>query len=230
MRIHCLQHVPFEGPASIADWAVAKGYRVRTTPLFEGADLPSRPEFDLLLVMGGPMGIYDEAEYPWLAGEKVFLRETIAAEKTVVGICLGAQLLADVLGAPVYRNAHKEIGWFPMELTAAGRSSDLFGFLPQRLDVFHWHGDTFGMPAGAVHLARSEGCENQAFLYEGRVLGLQFHLESTPRSVQEILSNCADEIVPSAYVQNAERMLAATTDDYRRINQAMHGILDHLPG
>jgi GMP synthase-like glutamine amidotransferase len=229
MRIHCLQHVPFEGPAGVADWAVRKGHPIRSTAVYEGKPLPDDSDFDWLFIMGGPMGVYDEAEHPWLSEEKAFLRATIEAGKTVIGICLGAQLIADALGARVVRNAHKEIGWFPIELTSEGRSSPVFGFLPERFEVFHWHGDTFELPRGAFGLARSVGCANQAFLYRERVLGLQFHLESTPASVATIVRSCADEIVAGPYIQTGDRMLAATDEDYRRIHDALSGILDRLP-
>lgn len=227
MRIHLLQHVPFEGPAAIADWAADRGHTLNLSRLYDGATPPAQTDFDLLVVMGGPMGIYDESDHPWLAIEKEFLREAIAAGKTIVGICLGAQLLADLLGARVYPGPQKEIGWFPIELTPAG--SEVFGVLHRRLQVYHWHGDTFDLPPDSVHLALSEGCPNQAFLYQGRVLGLQFHIESTPESVAAIVANCADEIVPARYIQTAESMLAATEEDYARINQALFGILDRLP-
>jgi GMP synthase-like glutamine amidotransferase len=229
MRIQCLQHVPFEGPAAIAHWAEARGHSLVSTPLYAGAAPPPQADFDWLLVMGGPMGIYDEADHPWLAVEKAFLRESISAGKTVVGVCLGAQLLADVLGARVYPGPHKEIGWFPIELTAEAAATAPLGLLPATLDVFHWHGDTFDLPPGAVHLASSAVCANQAFLYDGRVLGLQFHVESTPASVRDIVANCADELVPAPYIQSAERLLAAGEDDYRRLHAALFGVLDRLP-
>jgi len=229
MRIHCLQHVPFEGPAGIADWAASRGHSLTTTRLFRETALPNQGAYDWLVVMGGPMGIYDEDEHPWLSAEKGFLRGAIDAGKTILGVCLGAQLIADALGAGVVRNAHREIGWFPIDLTEAGAGSSAFGFLPQRFEVFHWHGDTFELPSDAVHLAFSEGCRNQAFLYDKRVLGLQFHLESTPQGVRDIVANCADEIVTGRYIQSAERMLAAGEEDFRRINQALFGILDRLP-
>jgi len=229
MRIHCLQHVPFEGPAGIEDWAAYKGYPITTTPLFGRGRLPDIEVFDWLVVMGGPMGVQDEADYPWMENEKTLIGAAIAAGKTVIGVCLGAQLIATALGARVYRNAHREIGWFPIKLTDQGQASDLFAFLPQRLQVFHWHGDTFDLPDGATHLAYSEGCGHQAFLYADQVLGLQFHLESTPTSVADLVANCADEIIPGSYVQDAERMRAATGEDYARINQALFGILDRLP-
>ncbi len=228
MRIGCLTHVPFEGPAGIADWARARGHSIALTPLYAGVPVPDLGDFDWLLIMGGPMGVGDEAAHPWLAAEKRFIREVIVAGRTVVGVCLGAQLIAEVLGARVYPNPVKEIGWMPVELTQAGHGSPLFGFLPPALEVFHWHGDTFDLPPGALHLARSRSCANQAFVYDGRVLGLQFHLESTPESVTAIVAECADEIVPGPHIQSAERMLAATPKDFDRINGALFGILDRL--
>ncbi|MBK1722556.1 type 1 glutamine amidotransferase [Thiocystis violacea] len=228
MRIHCLQHVHFEGPAAIGEWAERKGHGVTRTPLFEHTDLPAQSDFDWLVVMGGPMGIHDEAEHPWLVPEKAFVAESIAAGKTVVGVCLGSQLIAHALGARVYRNPHTEIGWMPIMLTDAGQASPITGFMPPTLEVFHWHGDTFELPPGATHLARSAACEHQIYLYEDRVLGLQCHLESTPESIADIVHLCADEIRPSATVQGAERMLAATEDDYARIHGTLFALLDRL--
>jgi len=230
MRIHCLQHVPFEGPAAIADWAVQRGHAMQITRLFEDDELPTQHSFDRLVVMGGPMGIHDEAEYPWLAREKAFLRETIDTGKCIVGICLGAQLIADVLGARVYRGPGKEIGWFPIDLTDAAAKSSVFGQLVKRLRVFHWHGDTFDLPPEAVRLASSEGCLNQAFLYDGRVLGLQFHMESTPASVRAIIDNCGDEIVTAPFIQSAERMVVDGPGAFDAIHSALYGVLDRLPG
>jgi GMP synthase-like glutamine amidotransferase len=229
LRIQVLQHVPFEGPAAIGDWAADHGYPVAATHLYRGDPLPALDAFDRLVVMGGPMGIYDERDHPWLASEKAFLRQTIDAGKSIVGVCLGAQLLADALGSRVYRNAHREIGWFPIELTAEARSEAVFGPLAPGLKVYHWHGDTFDLPPGAVHLAYSAGCAQQAFLYGGRVLGLQCHLETTPASLAGLVAHCADEISPGPYVQDAATMLAAEPSDYARIHSAMSGLLDRLP-
>jgi GMP synthase-like glutamine amidotransferase len=230
MRIHCLQHVPFEGPAAVADWAAAGGHSLVTTHLYRGEGLPSLDSFERLVVMGGPMGVHEEAEHPWLKGEKAFLREAVDGGKSIVGICLGAQLLAEVLHARVYRGPHKEIGWFPLDLTEAGHRSRVLGGLPRRLQVFHWHGDTFDLPPGADHLASSKACAHQAFVYAGRVLGLQFHLESTPRSVRAIIEHCAGEIVPGPFVQTAEQMLARDPESFAAINRALFSVLDRLPG
>ena len=230
MTLHVLQHVPFEGPARIAGWARERGHALATTRLFAGEALPAVADVDRLVVMGGPMGVGDEAKHPWLADEKAFLREAIDAGRSVVGVCLGAQLVAEVLGARVYPNAEKEIGWFPVERTEAGRAHPLTAALPERLTAFHWHGDTFALPDGAVHLMRSAACAHQAFLYDGRVLGLQFHLEATPESVQALAEACADEAAAGgAYEQPAERLAAASAEDYRRCHETLWHLLDGLP-
>lgn len=228
MRIHTLIHVPFEGPAGIADWAGARSHLMTQTDFSAGEPLPELTAFDWLVVMGGPMGVRDSDEHPWLIAEKQLIGEAIRAGKTLVGVCLGAQLIAEVLGARVYRNAEQEIGWFPIELTEAGRVSSLMGFLPPTPRVFHWHGDTFDLPPGAIHLARSAVCEQQAFLYDDRVLGLQYHLEVTPHSVAALVANCAEDLRPATYVQSAERLLAADRYDYAQIGGALFGILDRL--
>jgi GMP synthase-like glutamine amidotransferase len=229
MRISVLQHVPFEGPARIAHWARSRGHELHISHLYAGDALPHPDAFDRLVVMGGPMGVGDEADHSWLHPEKGCIADAIAAGRSVVGICLGAQLIAEVLGARVYRNPVKEIGWMPVFLTAAGQAEALTATLPPELTVFHWHGDTFDLPPGAVHLAESDGCIHQAFLHDGRVLGLQFHLESTPESVDALCTHCADEIVPDAYVQDAGTMRSVDPAVYAAIDAALMELLDRLP-
>ena len=227
MNIHYLQHVPFEGLGSIEEWIRRGGHTLGATRFHLGDPLPAVETLDLLVVMGGPMNIHEEASYPWLAEEKRFIERTIAAGRRVLGVCLGAQLVADVLGARVYANADKEIGWFPVETTEAASGEGLFAGFPRRLEVFHWHGDTFDIPAGAVHVACSAGCAHQAFVYDDRVVGLQFHLEATSAGVRQILAHCAGEIVEGRYIQTPQAMLA----DARRfetIHCAMQELLDRL--
>lgn len=228
MRIHYLQHVAFEGPGIIADYASLKGHHLAGTLLFDGGTLPALNDFDLLVILGGPMNIYEEGKYSWLAQEKQLIRAAINGGKTVLGICLGAQLLADVLGACVTPGAFREIGWFPIVLTDAGRETEFSGFFPDNLPVFHWHGDTFTIPQGAIHLAKSEGCLNQAFVYDDRVLALQFHLESTPESIRSLIENCADEIAEGKYIRGAEEMLSSPMGYFCGINEALFSTLDHL--
>lgn len=224
MRIHYLQHVAFEGLASIENWAIVRGHSLSSTRFFAEEPLPQMQDFDWLIVLGGPMNIYETEKYFWLTEEKRFIEQAIKNGKTVIGICLGAQLIADVLGAKVTRNQYKEIGWFPVELTA---DFAVCGSLPQRFKALHWHGDTFDLPHGAVHLAKSEGCENQAFVYEAKVLSLQFHLEATSASVQQIIENCGDEIVEGKYIQTSGEILREN-EYFAQANQMMGQILDNL--
>jgi len=230
MRILCIQHVRFEGPAAIADWAEQRGHEIKISHLYKGSGLPNQHDFDWLLVMGGPMGVHDERDYPWLKQEKAFLRQTVEAGKLVIGICLGAQLIAHVLGAKVYPGPEKEIGWFSIEFSDTAVALPIFDRISKRLDVFHWHGDTFDLPSGALHLASSPGCANQAFLYDGRVLGLQFHMESTPASVRAIIDNCGDELVTAPFIQSEARMLSAGLEAFDAIHVALYEVLDGLTG
>src|SRR5574341_657976 len=142
MRLHSLQHEPFEGLANIEVWAKNKGHSITRTLLFNNEKLPQISDIDWLIIMGGSMNIYEEEKFPWLAEEKNFIAEAIANKKIVLGVCLGSQLIADVLGGKVSKNRHKEIGWFPVTLTKEARNSSIFSNLPEKFTAFHWHGDT----------------------------------------------------------------------------------------
>jgi GMP synthase-like glutamine amidotransferase len=229
MRIHSLQHVPFEDIGSMASDFQALTFSVTTTHWYSGDNAPDINSFDALIVMGGPMGIYDEAIYPWLADEKKLIKAAIDAGRIVLGICLGAQLIADVLGGKVTRNEHKEIGWLPLSILPGASDHPIARILAKYPDVFHWHGDTFAIPSGALHLARSEGCENQAFVYQDRVYGFQFHLETTPTSAQALIQNCAEDIDGSRYTQPADLILA-DGNKFNRINQAMSEVIAQIFG
>ena len=208
MRIHYLQHVPFEDAANIVPWAEANGHTVGVTRLYQDDPLPPLDAFDWLVIMGGPMNIYEHDRYPWLVREKEFIAGAIRRNKLVLGICLGGQLIADVLGGRVTRNREKEIGWFPVSLTTTAGRSPIFQALPQQFLPFHWHGDTFSIPPQAVHMAQSEACANQAFQYGERVVGLQFHLDYSAASIRTMIDHCADELVESPYIQTSHDVLA----------------------
>lgn len=227
MNIHFLQHVPFEGLASIRGWIERGGHQVSCTRLYAGDSLPRPDSLDLLIVMGGPMGVHDIDEYPWLRAEKDFLRAVIKTGKRVLGICLGAQLIADVLGARVYPNGQKEIGWFPVMRCDAAAESPLGQLLPASFEAFHWHGDTFDIPPGAVHLAQSTVCRHQAYAIGDRILGLQFHLETTPESAQELIEHASDELVDAPTIQTPGQMLAEPVR-YAELNRLMVILLDGL--
>jgi GMP synthase-like glutamine amidotransferase len=226
MRAHYLQHVPFEGLGYIESWLRAKGYPVTGTKFFESTRLPSLDEFDMLIVMGGPMSANDESTFPWLGQEKEFIRKAIGAGKSILGICLGAQLIASAMGARVFPNPVKEIGWWPVQ--GIQPANELAFRFPPLIEVFHWHGETFELPPGAIHLAKSEGCENQAFQLGRSVIGLQFHLETTPELVQGLVSNCCDELLPSTYVQSEAEILSASPEKYQAINCLMGEVLSFL--
>ncbi|NOX96615.1 MAG: type 1 glutamine amidotransferase [Nitrospirae bacterium] len=209
MRLHYLQHVPFEDLANIETWAKSKLYRVSGTSLFNDEPLPKINDFDWLIILGGPMNIYEEGKYPWLVKEKEFLEKAIAQKKIIMGICLGAQLIADVLGGSVCKNTYKEIGWFPVSLTPEAKKLSIFNASPGSFTAFHWHCDTFDLPPEAIRIAESDGCANQAFAYNGgRVMGLQFHLESSRESINRLIQNCGDEIVKGKYIQNPDEILS----------------------
>jgi len=226
MNIHWLQHVPFEGLGSIDEWVKDRGHHLSCTRLFQGELFPEQEVFDLLIVMGGPMGIYDDSQYPWLQKEKDFIKRTIQADKPVLGICLGAQLIADVLGVRVVANEEKEIGWFPVTREQSV-SGELESILPEKQTVFHWHGDTFNCPDGSQRLYTSEACENQAFIYGDKVLGLQFHLETTPESRMSLIGHCRDELMSAPWIQTEKEMMS-TDDFFFEINTIMNGVLDYL--
>lgn len=229
MRVQVLQHVAFEGLGSITHWLEARQAQVSFCRFFEdGYALPQVDALDLLIVLGGPMSVNDEADLPWLIAEKAFVADCIAAGKPVLGICLGAQLIAASQGAKVYSGTQKEIGWWPIQ--AVGAPEGCFRF-PEALAVFHWHGETFDLPKGAVHLARSQACTHQAFQLGERVLGLQFHLETTPATAEALWAECADELTAAAgqpFVQSAEQMQQVSAETYQGVNQLMGRILDWL--
>ncbi len=228
MRLHYIQHVPFEGPGNILEWCNNRGHNVSHTFTFEAEPFPSINSFDWLIVMGGPMGVYDDREYPWLAEEKAFLKKAIQENKVIVGICLGAQLLADALGARIQKNITPEIGWFPVSLTPLGWESEIFKSLPATFEALHWHNDTFRIPEGAIHIASSEACPNQAFLFDDRIVGLQFHIETTADSLKDLLRHCGDQALEDGeYIQQPDVIIDAE-NKFEPMKDNLFKLLDSL--
>ena len=225
LRIHCFQQVAVEGLGCIADWIADKNYDITYTRFYEKVILPQVDDFDWLIVMGGPMSVYEDDIYPWLADEKRLIKEAIAKDKVVLGICLGSQFIAAALCAAVYPGRNKEIGWHSLQLTELGKTSMLAGVEGE--SVFHWHGDTFDVPQGATLLASSEATPHQAFVYHEKVLALQFHLEVKEQSVDEMVGAFPDHLMPEKYVQSAESILARKSIIARN-NQLMFSVLDAL--
>lgn len=227
MRVHHLRHVEFEGLGSIEPWLADHGHVLSTTCEFRGETLPTVDDFDALIVMGGPMGVNDEATIPWIAAEKRLICATIAARKPVLGVCLGAQLIASALGARVYPNGEREIGWHEIRRTPEAVAHSLGAALPERAVVFHWHGDTFDLPTGAVRLCESDACRNQAFAVGANVAALQFHLEMTPAAADALIVGCRDELTPAAYVQSPAE-IAAPPERFLAMNERMSALLERL--
>lgn len=230
MKIQYFQHVPFEGPAGIRLWADQSGQELAATRLFKDEPLPDIEKTDALVIIGGPMSVHDENQFPWLQREKAFIRECIKREKKVLGICLGAQLIADVLGAKVVPMIQKEIGWFPLRWTEEAINHPIFNGMPRQQTVLHWHGDRFDIPDGARHLATSKACDTQAFLYKDHVLGLQFHLEMAKISLEALIDNSEQELKSAGgpWVQEPEKMIA---EGHFRENQiVMNKLLDRFLG
>ncbi|MFN8206687.1 MAG: type 1 glutamine amidotransferase [Bacteroidales bacterium] len=227
MKIHCIQHVPFEGPGCIAVWARKHNAEISFTRVFEPHRMPDPASFDLLLLMGGPMSVTEEDLYPWLADEKKLVRQSMAAGKKILGICLGAQMIASALGQEIYKNPEKEIGWYPVTFTPEARKSGLFEGFPEQAVVFHWHGETFGLPEQAIHLGSSLACRHQGFLINEQVVGLQFHLEETIDSLQDISESCRAELVPGPFVQD-EKYFRSQNQLAEEANQLLYSLLDRF--
>jgi GMP synthase-like glutamine amidotransferase len=226
-RVHWLQHVPFETLGAIQPWLAERGARIRLTRCHEDAAFPTLGEFDWLIVMGGPMSVHDCDRHPWLSEETRLIGRAIAAGKTVLGICLGAQLVAQALGARVFRAAEREIGWFPIESLPVPASGPFAGLFSLAHDVFHWHGETFDLPAGAIPLARSAACPNQAFALGDRVLALQFHPEMTADGARALIDHCPNDLSPGPWVQPPAAMLADERC-FDRAHGLMHRVLETL--
>lgn len=193
MRVIAFRHVPFEGLGLIQPALEERGIEVELVDLSQGGPPPDVAGATGLIFLGGPMSVNDDL--PWLPVEMQYIRQAAERGQPVLGVCLGAQLIARALGAKVYRNPVKEIGWFEVCLTDAGRRDPLLSSLDDRETVLQWHGETFDLPPGAEWLAYSEACRHQAYRVGSNIYGLQFHLEVTPKIVADWCrqdANCGD--------------------------------------
>lgn len=229
MNVYALMQVPYEGPGCIAAWAEGNGHALKTVRLYEGEALPPLSEVGLLAVMGGPMSVHDTAKHAFLAEERAFVAEAVSAGKPVLGICLGAQLMASAFGAKVYAHDRREIGWFPVRLTERGKGSPLLKKFPESHLAFHWHGDTFDLPEGADWLFENEATPHQGFSVGRRAVGLQFHFEVMPEDVRQMLAHGAAELeshAESELTQSPEHI--ASLNPYSECNALMFDLLDRL--
>ena len=230
MHLHYFQHTPSEGPGEIASWARHKGHLLSATRWDLGELPPALEEIDWLILMGGPMNIYEHRNHPWLVQEKQFLAEAIASGKTVLGICLGAQLIADALGGTVFQNPEIEIGWFPIEATPPFADPDQARWLqfPSGLTPLHWHGDTFSLPSGAVLLAESAGCKHQAFAWGDRVVAVQFHLEVGFDDVARFLEGEPNELGTGRFIQKRDEILQGAPINLPEAHAALMSLLETM--
>jgi len=226
MNIHIIQHVSFEPAGMIADWAEMREYPVSYSYLFEkNIHWPSVNDIDMLVILGGPMSVHDADKFEWMRTEKAFIKDVMVAGKIVLGICLGSQLLAEALGAKVYPNKEKEIGFFPVTKTREGKQDEVFSNSPESWNVFHWHGETFDLPDEAVHLFESEACKHQVFR-KGNCTGIQFHPEVDSALLRSMIDNERDELVKAAYVQTEDEILKNDITEENRA--AMYNFLTRL--
>ncbi|MCU0436476.1 MAG: type 1 glutamine amidotransferase [Raineya sp.] len=195
MRIHCFQHVSFEGLGYIADWAKENNHQISYTYFFEkNFQIPSIENIDILIVLGGYMNVDEEEKFEWLKPEKEFIKRAIDAQKKVMGICLGSQLISSALGCRVYANENKEIGFFPVSFAQEILQNQIFNHLKKEILVFQWHGDTFDMPSQAVRIASSNVCKDQGYIIDNQVLALQFHWEMNETILKEMLIHDGNEL------------------------------------
>ena len=190
-RVNVIRHLAFEDLASFASVLLAHGYQIN---YIEAADFALVPDDmlqldalsdELLIILGGPISVNDKAMFPFIDAELSLLKKRIAADKPTLGICLGAQLIASALGADIYPGNEKEIGWYPLNITEAGKHSALRYLGAEHCSMLHWHGETFDLPDDAVLLASSALYQNQAFSYGENILALQFHPEITQRAMEK---------------------------------------------
>jgi GMP synthase-like glutamine amidotransferase len=226
LLIHWIQHVTFEGLGTVRAWAELRHHRL-VRSLAPTEDFPDPADVEWLVVMGGPMSANDHRRNPWLLPEKRLIEDVIEQGGRVLGICLGAQLVAQVLGGTVRRSSEPEIGWFPVRLTPAGAASGALASLPLQFVAGHWHGDTFDLPPGVASGAESDACANQAFDYDGRVWGLQFHLEWDEAGLGRLVQECAEELVAGRYVQRPDELLERP-EHFRDCRALMFGLLDAM--
>lgn len=225
MRIKLFQHVTFEGAGTISEWASRRNHELSTIDIRHELQFPDFDSFDMLIVMGGPMSVNSRLLI-WLQDEILFIKEALSRHKFVLGICLGAQMIAKALGAEVKKMNHPEIGWYDVELTEAGKRCDYFIGLPDKFMAFHWHGEEFELPTGYDSILQNEANQNQAFCGTN-FLALQCHFEQSTDSISNMLEKTGTFLPVSNYVQEANDIIEKF-DYVREIKETMFLILDNI--
>ncbi len=224
MKFLCIQQVTFEPPGNIALWANEREHSLDIIKIYNSSLPADNSQYDGLIMLGGPMSVNETDKYPWLKDEFALVEKFIKENKLILGICLGAQIIAKTLGSNVEKMPHNEIGFFPVCLTnQAMEQSKCFSKAPRCFIAFHWHGEMFSIPQNAIHIAKNQACPNQAFEYNnGKVLATQFHLETNRENLSALIANSAEDLRKGGkYVQRMEYM----HDTLNRISNEYYNLL-----
>lgn len=231
MKIHFIIHEEFEGPGAILIWAEKHNYNISYSRVYKYEGLPNQHEFDLLIVLGGPQSTntsLSEVPYFDVEKEKDLIRNAIANNKIVIGICLGAQLVSEALGSQAIKSPEKEIGVFPITMSATGKQNPIFHQFPQTANVGHWHGDMPGLTSKSKVIASSDGCPRQIIEYSKFVYGFQCHLEFTRESVKLLIAHSEEELKKSSDEKYLQPPTAFIEYDYKEMNNLLFSFLDNL--
>lgn len=229
MKLHVFQHVAFEGLGAIQEWIDLNQHQVTFSRFYEPNPAPIDCEStDMLIILGGPMSIHDEAQLPWLVHEKQWLAEAIDSGLVILGICLGAQLITEALGGQVHKMPAKEIGWFNIKRSPDVQSS--FFDSTDELTVLHWHGEQCTLPKQAERIFYNDACQNQGYVAKDRILALQCHLEFNELSIESILKHCHEELSakPGHYIQPSEQILKLYEALGPTCHKHLFNVLDQL--
>lgn len=216
-KILVIQHVPFEGLGKLDHWFQMRAITPEIYRFFEEKPLPDLKQYSALIILGGPMGTYDLKLHPWLEKEFAFIESALEESLPILGICLGAQILAQLLGGSVNKQSQKEIGWYPISLTEKAKKHPLFSKWPEEFVTFHWHQDTFIPPKEALKIGSSAACDHQGFAYEKKgakgktipIVGLQFHLEMTQEISKRLVESCHEDLAePGPYIGSKTQILS----------------------
>lgn len=211
MRFHVIEHEPIGFSKNILNWIYQNQHTVSFTNACTAKEMPDLKSIDCLIIAGGPQHVYEEVNHPWLLMEKKFVAKAIAERIHILGICLGAQLLAECLGGTVFPNEFVELGWCDVSLTPAGTISPVFDGVPEKFTIFQWHSDHYTLPPGAIRLAGSAVAKNQAFIStNGKCLGIQFHPDFDCATIQEILQTYTGEWPKGPYVTRRKELIKMT--------------------
>lgn len=225
MKLNILSHASFEALGSIDQWVDRMGHTTQVCCPYKGQPVPNINDFDGLIIMGGPQSAVEIEKYPYLQAELDLIVQAVTANKPVLGVCLGAQLISAAFGSPAERSPIHEVGFFPVTLNEAGNQSSLLQDLPSCLITGHWHYDMPGVPENAQVLAASEGCPRQIIQYGVRVLGMQCHLELTRAETEVFIKKCPQDLTPGKFVQTPDEM---RTTDFDLMAKYMHAVLNRL--